>query len=92
VEDGTTSDFEVDVILVEQTGNRLLITAETPTGEEIRVITAPENRPEEGGRIPVSIDRERVHVFDLETGDIVASSRHQTIPTPPSERETSSAT
>lgn len=66
--------FEAEVLLIEQIGDQLMVTMEGPFGDEIRAITSAENRPEMGQRVPISVDLKRLHLFDPDTDETIAST------------------
>lgn len=66
--------FETEVLLVEQIGDQLMVTMEGPFGDEIRAITSADNRLDVGQRVPISVNLERLHLFDPDTDETIAST------------------
>jgi multiple sugar transport system ATP-binding protein len=69
------TQFEAEVVLIEQIGDQLMVTMDGPFGEEIRAITPAANRPEVNQMVPFSLDLGRLHLFDPQTDEAIANTK-----------------
>lgn len=66
-------DFDAEIRLLERTGEDFLATLDSSEGE-IRATVPAIHSISEGDKIGIKINRERIHVFDSETGDTIGHS------------------
>jgi len=70
----TEETFTGEVQLIERISDRLLATIDGPQGE-LRVVLSADTTISEGESAPISLDRSRVHLFDIESQELVAIGR-----------------
>ncbi|WP_423750846.1 ABC transporter ATP-binding protein [Salinirarus marinus] len=75
--------FSGEITLIERIGDRMQATVEGPEGE-LRAVVPADNELTEGEEAAISFETDHIHVFDANTGDIVArGARTQATPTKP---------
>jgi multiple sugar transport system ATP-binding protein len=70
-------DFHTEIILIEQLGNQVVVSLESPfDGGEVRAIASVGNDLTEGDEVPLSLDRDQLFLFELDTGETITKSRN----------------
>lgn len=64
-------DLDAEIVLIERIGDRLLVTLESAHGE-LRATVPAKARFQEGETVQVTIDKDRAHLFDAGSGELIA--------------------